>query len=230
MTELDNESSSNNNSRSRNGIYRFTDQHPLYTTHVQQIYSKFVLPAAGGGAPPKAHSLFYLLALRPWDFTSFEWEDYTWEKLQSWKRSTCVPTASCMQRAANCLFHRHDRGFGTSAKQQKLSNQYRGSGRIHVNVSDVSGGRTSMEVTTADQVLSEQDRELIELEQQPLQNIASIQTDNRRLHDLAQQAQRNQNNYVCMAINCRLVSQLRTSHYTGTDEYVRGTAKPLIDN
>lgn len=162
MTELDNESSSNNNSRSRNGIYRFTDQHPLYTTHVQQIYSKFVLPAAGGGAPPKAHSLFYLLALRPWDFTSFEWEDYTWEKLQSWKRSTCVPTASCMQRAANCLFHRHDRGFGTSAKQQKLSNQYRGSGRIHVNVSDVSGGRTSMEVTTADQVLSEQDRELIE--------------------------------------------------------------------
>ena len=42
LTELDNESSSNSDRRSRNGIYHFTEEHPLYTTHAQQINSKFV--------------------------------------------------------------------------------------------------------------------------------------------------------------------------------------------
>eukprot|EP00918_Siedleckia_nematoides_P057631 GHVU01125654.1.p1 GENE.GHVU01125654.1~~GHVU01125654.1.p1 ORF type:complete len:405 (+),score=35.71 GHVU01125654.1:222-1436(+) len=84
--------------RTTNKAYDFGECHPLYHTHEQVIRSKFMIPFASGGAPPKPptknmkgitlqracgnYSAYKMLQFVPWTLENFLWDNFTWKAFQ----------------------------------------------------------------------------------------------------------------------------------------------------
>eukprot|EP00918_Siedleckia_nematoides_P068825 GHVU01150069.1.p1 GENE.GHVU01150069.1~~GHVU01150069.1.p1 ORF type:complete len:1269 (-),score=119.44 GHVU01150069.1:965-4528(-) len=124
-----------------NATYEFDKRHPLHRSHHQVVRSKFRLPFASGGPPPKApkrkndraafirecgnFAVYHLLVYKPWALDNFSWDDFTWKSFKEWNLHCQGQDASLFEKANHTWFQRAATGLKTPYKHKIAMSIYR---------------------------------------------------------------------------------------------------------
>ena len=134
--------------RKPSATFDFDPQHPLFSTHTQQLRSKHLTPVLAGAPCPRypgpqpdspsktwcqqaaAFSEYMLALFRPWDLSSSEpvrgtsWDDFC-AFITELELGDGVSAASFVGRSIAAIIHNVARSLHTSHKRKKLSSRYR---------------------------------------------------------------------------------------------------------